>query len=498
MEDPVVLLERNLYSHPLAGLSWKRHFEKILLKYGWEKVSHWESFFVHREKGLCLSVYVDDMKLGGKKQNIDPMWKVLNKEVYLGEPTSFLGSCLLGLHSKTMWNKQRYCGQLQNHVWITNFRARNWKTSTLWEFSYFFMVLWYGRSCEEMCGLILWVSKQDDSSTLQRINSMRWWPSFPRRKKKLNRLEICHKYVLKLFWNCLHLARIGLTSSVKSMTNFGGSIFWKTQPNCRVFDELHTTGPCPCAWCVSRQTTGFPVPSCNSYFFNMATALFVIILFGPFARLFVNLAMCIRALFPKSATTLGLVERAFWRVPLFTEWIGASSFEIILARPSRHSTTGTLASGTSGSPLCSLIVLHERIRRRIWLCHFCTLINIVAETAIVSSRTLRVGFPLPTISKNSLHTLFCPLILDHGVSFIISVSGFKILVYYILRDTSFHLRLQSVIRLWSSAPRRLTRPFEVHSGATTFPPVPLSRIYGPIRFPQVLFQYPRSRTATLV
>ena len=25
--------------HPLAGLFWERQFEKILLKYGWEKVS---------------------------------------------------------------------------------------------------------------------------------------------------------------------------------------------------------------------------------------------------------------------------------------------------------------------------------------------------------------------------------------------------------------------------------------------------------------------------
>ena len=61
-------------------------------------------------------MYVDDIKLAGKKQNIDPMWKVLNKEVDLGEPTSFPGSCFLGLHSTKMRNKQRYCGQLQNHV----------------------------------------------------------------------------------------------------------------------------------------------------------------------------------------------------------------------------------------------------------------------------------------------------------------------------------------------------------------------------------------------
>ena len=71
---------------------------------------------------------------------------------------------------------------------------------------------------------------------------------------------------------------------------------------------------------------------------------------------------------------------------------------------------------------------HERTRRRIRLCHFCTFIDIVTETAIVSFGALPVGFPLPTFSQSSLFTLFCPLILDHGVSFINSVSGAKILV----------------------------------------------------------------------
>ena len=96
MEDPVVPLERNLYGHPLQGPLWERQFEKILLKHGWEKVPNWECFLVHREKGLFLSVYVDDIKLAGTKQNIDPMWKVLNKEVDLGEPTSFLHHVYLG------------------------------------------------------------------------------------------------------------------------------------------------------------------------------------------------------------------------------------------------------------------------------------------------------------------------------------------------------------------------------------------------------------------
>ena len=67
MEDPVVLLERNLSGHPLAGLLWERQFEKILLKYGWEKVSNWECLFVDREKWLIFSVYVDAKKNGWKE-----------------------------------------------------------------------------------------------------------------------------------------------------------------------------------------------------------------------------------------------------------------------------------------------------------------------------------------------------------------------------------------------------------------------------------------------
>ena len=41
-------------------------------------------------------MYVDDIELAGKKQNIDPTWKVLNKEVDLGEPTSFFYHVYLG------------------------------------------------------------------------------------------------------------------------------------------------------------------------------------------------------------------------------------------------------------------------------------------------------------------------------------------------------------------------------------------------------------------
>ena len=150
-------------------------------------------------KRVILICVWDDIKLAGKKQNIDPMWKVLNKEVDLGEPTSFLDH-VPGMCSKTMWKKHRYCWQLENHVWIQNFRRSNWKIAMLGKSAYLFMVLWHGRSCQEMCGTILWVGKQIDSTTLQSINSMHWRPSFSK-KKNCNPWENCQKYALKLFWN---------------------------------------------------------------------------------------------------------------------------------------------------------------------------------------------------------------------------------------------------------------------------------------------------------
>ena len=85
-------------------------------------------------------MYVDDIKVAGKKQNIDPMWKVLNKEVDLGEPTSFLDHVYLGC-------TQRQCETSKDIV--DNYRAMfgsqisAGRTEKLpySEKSYFFMVL---------------------------------------------------------------------------------------------------------------------------------------------------------------------------------------------------------------------------------------------------------------------------------------------------------------------------------------------------------------------
>ena len=67
IEDLVVARERNLY-HPLACFLCERHFEMVLLGRGWAKGSNCECPFVHRTQGFFLSVYVDDIKMAGKKR----------------------------------------------------------------------------------------------------------------------------------------------------------------------------------------------------------------------------------------------------------------------------------------------------------------------------------------------------------------------------------------------------------------------------------------------
>ena len=138
--EPVVPLERNLCGHPLAGLSWERQFEKILLQHGWEKGFQLGMLVcTQSKKGLFLSVYVDDIKLAGKKQNLDPMWKLLIKEVDLGEPTSFLDHVYLGCtqrqcqiskdivdNYRTMFESRISAGRVAKLPFPQNLRISSW------------------------------------------------------------------------------------------------------------------------------------------------------------------------------------------------------------------------------------------------------------------------------------------------------------------------------------------------------------------------------------
>ena len=78
---------------------------------------------------------------------------------------------------------------------------------------------------------------------------------------------------------------------------------------------------------------------------------------------------------------------------------------------------------------------------------------VIFPRLLISWRKLQLS-PLEHCPLNShcqhsprilLSTLFCPWILDHGVSFILSIPGAKLLISYVLLDTAIHHRFQSVI-----------------------------------------------------
>ena len=69
-DEPVCLLKRNLYGHPLAGLFWEKHAHKAIVSEGFEKCKGWECLYVHKKQQLFLSIYVDDFKMAGNQGNL--------------------------------------------------------------------------------------------------------------------------------------------------------------------------------------------------------------------------------------------------------------------------------------------------------------------------------------------------------------------------------------------------------------------------------------------
>ena len=78
-------------------------------------------------------------KLAGKKQNINPMWKVFNNEVDLGEPISFFNHVYLGCtqrqcqiskdivdNYRTMFESRISAGGTEKLPYTENLRISSW------------------------------------------------------------------------------------------------------------------------------------------------------------------------------------------------------------------------------------------------------------------------------------------------------------------------------------------------------------------------------------
>ena len=246
MEDPVVPLERNLCGNLLAGLSRERQFEKILLKHGWEKfqIGNVSSFIVKKDYSyLCMWM---TSKLAGKKQNVDPMWKVLNKEVDLGEPTSFFDHVFFGCtqrqceiskdvvdNQRAMFESRISAGGTEKLPCSENFRISSWS----------YDMECHAKKCvERYCELANKTTQQLYKVSTPCIDDHHFKEE--EMKSVGERTQVCSQIVLK----CLYLARIGRPDILWSVSKLARSFKKWTKACdkrlCRLISYIHHTCEC--------------------------------------------------------------------------------------------------------------------------------------------------------------------------------------------------------------------------------------------------------------
>ena len=181
-------------------------------------------------------MYVDDIKLAGKKQNLDPMWKVLNKEVDLGEPTSFLDHIYLGCtqrqceiskdtvdNYRTMFESRISAGRAEKLPFPQNLRISSWS----------YDMEGHAKKCvERYCELANKTTQQLYKVSTPCIDDHHFKEEEMKSVGALS--QVCSDIVLK----CLYLPRIGRPDILWSVNKLARSITKWTKACDKRLDRL--------------------------------------------------------------------------------------------------------------------------------------------------------------------------------------------------------------------------------------------------------------------
>ena len=177
--------------------------------------------------------------MAGKKQNINSMWKGLNKEVYLGEPTSFLdhvylvctqGQCEMSKdifdNYRTMFESRISAGATEKLPCSENLRISSWS----------YDMDGHAKKCvERQCELANKTTQQLHKVSIPCLDDNHVKEEELKSVGELS--KVCAQIVLK----CLYLARIGRPDIPGSVNKLARSITKWTKASAKRLNRLIST-----------------------------------------------------------------------------------------------------------------------------------------------------------------------------------------------------------------------------------------------------------------
>ena len=219
IDDPVVPLERSSFGRTIMWKAiWEDPIEAWLgedSKLGMSLCSSWKRSYSY----LCMWMTSNWL---ARKQNIDPVWKLINKEVDLAEPTSFLDHENLGCTQReceiskdivdnyiAMFESRISAGATEKLPHSENFRISSWS----------YDMEGHAKNCvERYCELANKTTQQLYKVSTPCIDDHHFKEEELKSVGELS--KVCSQIVLK----CLYLARIGRPDILWSVKKLARSI----------------------------------------------------------------------------------------------------------------------------------------------------------------------------------------------------------------------------------------------------------------------------------